>query len=88
MAETQSDEDEPALFTAQVCEVRTLGSPELMEMTLYEEKVVPKEIEKKNNIWSQQSYDWLLKLVLDNVGYWSDTRPSFVADFDDMIFGM
>ncbi|XP_023520946.1 uncharacterized protein LOC111784490 [Cucurbita pepo subsp. pepo] len=51
LTETQSDEDEPALLTAQVCEVRTLGLPELTEMALYEEKVVSKEIEKKNNIW-------------------------------------
>ena len=51
LAETQSDEDEPALLTAQVCEVRTLGSPKLTEMALYEEKVVPKEIEKKSNTW-------------------------------------
>ena len=47
----QSDEDKPALLTAQVCEVRTLGSPELSEMALYEEKVVLEEIEKKSNTW-------------------------------------
>ena len=51
LTETQSDEDEPALLTAQVCEVRTLSSPELTEMALYEEKVVPEEIEKKKTIW-------------------------------------
>ena len=51
LAEMQGDEDEPVLLTAQVCEVRTLGSPELTEMALYEEKVVPEEIEKKSNTW-------------------------------------
>ena len=51
LAETQSDEDEPALLTSQVFEVRTLSSPELTEMALYEEKVVPEEIEKKSNTW-------------------------------------
>ena len=51
MTEMQGDEDEPVLLTAQVCEVRTLGSPELTEMALYEEKVVPEEIDKKNNTW-------------------------------------
>ncbi|XP_022930203.1 uncharacterized protein LOC111436721 [Cucurbita moschata] len=51
LTEMQGDEDEPALLTTQVCEVRTLSSLELTEMTLYEEKVVPEEIEKKNNTW-------------------------------------
>ena len=51
LAEKQRDENEPALLTTQVCEVRTLGSLELTEMALYEEKVVPEEIEKKNNTW-------------------------------------
>ncbi|XP_023550513.1 uncharacterized protein LOC111808631 [Cucurbita pepo subsp. pepo] len=36
LTETQSDEDEPTLLMAQVCEVRILGSPELTEMALYE----------------------------------------------------